>query len=313
MHRTYRSDHRNTSSPRINPHLAYGLWNMHLISNASPSHFIQQLIHIHRIHLIHYASMLHHLNRQLLPSHSSIMHPSQSITALPRHQHHHMPSFSTSQPHPSHVHCHHSSNSPTTPSTPSKPVQTSPAPPARSNGNPKTSSAPASSRKTSNKRMTRSKTSSRSDSLQQSTTSPTSPPKPTHPAPTFPHLRHQGACSKCGKTNLNYFYTSTFDSRTNHPYKNVVLCSTCRHSTGHFTQAFTKYFTNIHHHYMPIKCHEHNCKKFHLGQFYTPSTSPTDQHPSIFYCHDHRQGSLGEKPQPYFGPPITNELLEQWG
>ena len=33
----------------------YGLWNMHLISNAS--HFIRQLIHIHRIHLIHYASM----------------------------------------------------------------------------------------------------------------------------------------------------------------------------------------------------------------------------------------------------------------
>ena len=133
----------------------HGLWNMHLISNAS--HFIRQLIHIHRIHLIHYASMLHHLNWQLLPSHSSIMHPSQSITALPRHQHHHMPSFSTSQPHPSHVHCHHSSNSPTTPSTPSKPVQTSPAPPARSNGNPKTSSAPASSQKTFNKHTTRSK------------------------------------------------------------------------------------------------------------------------------------------------------------
>ena len=151
----------------------YGLWNMHLISNAS--HAFHSTTHTYPSHpsyslRIH---MLHHLNRQLLPSHSSIMHPSQSITALPRHQHHHMPSFSTSQPHPFHVHRHHSSNSPTTPSTPSKPVQTSPAPPARSNGNPKTSSAPASSRKTLNKRTTRSKTSSRSGTLQQSTTSPT--------------------------------------------------------------------------------------------------------------------------------------------
>ena len=274
------------------------------------SHLIRYIMYLHASHRTSRAPMHHHSNRQLWPTPPSPKHAPPHPTTITHHQRHHVLPSTASHVQPFH---RHPSPTPTSPNLAPATSDSSAATPTRTakpDTKPNVKTKPSVSRPTSAKRTAHPKTSSGLHRPDLANSAPT----PRTANTTFPHLRDQGACSKCGKNELIVFYTSSYDSRSNHPYKHVILCLTCRKSTTHLQQAFTNFHSTIHKNYQPIVCYE--CKEDHFDQFYTLENMDPKENcfHQQFCCNSNnclkKQHSASV---PYFGPPITTELLQQWG